>query len=229
MYENLLHKLIDSRNEKLWREIDSKYLVDFNYSTKREYGCFSKNDRVVFTIDSKNICKASFTHEMLHVYLRLKECFVGGCFKIHVMEDNYLSKLYSDTLVDHIGNSLDHIKMLPIYLDMGFKKELFITDFTLQKMDKKNLNRLAKKYHVRGKVNIEAFNYYVGKLIAIYADPNEKHDYGGILCEMEKIDPLLFQITTDFISKWEKYEFEKQDDIVNCSVTYHRVLYTQVS
>ena len=70
-------KLIDNRNQELWNEIVSKYQVDLQASFNSEYACKSKSNSVTFFVPLNNYCPDSFTHELLHVYIRLKEVYIG--------------------------------------------------------------------------------------------------------------------------------------------------------
>ena len=65
------------------------------------------------------ICADSFTHELLHIYLRSKGVFIGARLKRKLQSSKTLSIIYSEPLLEHLGNCLDHIKMLPIYLELG--------------------------------------------------------------------------------------------------------------
>ena len=110
-----MKELLDHRNQNLWNEISKDYNISFEDSLSKEYGCFAQNKNVIFYIDKDNLSKSSFTHEMLHVYLRCKDCFISGGLNNTIRQNSILSSMFSQELLEHMGNCLDHIKMLPIY------------------------------------------------------------------------------------------------------------------
>lgn len=133
-----ISKLIDTRNEALWYEIVSKYRVEVKASPNSEYSCYSKSDTVTFFVPTNNYCPDSFTHELLHVYIRLKEVYIGSSLNLTISTDNTLRSIFNDRLLEHLINCLDHIKMLPMYLGLGFKREKFLLDYYDNKCTEKN-------------------------------------------------------------------------------------------
>lgn len=214
--------LIDSRNESLWTELQRRYNITFEKSDNGEYSCFSINDDITFFIVPDNLSKDSFTHEMLHVYLRMKDCYMGAGLKLTIKQSKILSAIMSDKLIEHMGNCLDHIKMLPIYLDMGFNREKFLLDYDTHKCSDNELFSLKANYWQGKKINPKSVDLYIGKLFAIYADPNNSIDYSIQLNALKKIDPMLYQITTDMIEYWNKIKIEDRQLMDD---DYHSVLF----
>lgn len=204
-------ELIDSRNENLWKRLNENYNISFLETDSIEYGCYSKNNDVVFHISSNNRCKDSFTHEMLHIYLRLNGSSIASGFKKTINESKILSYAMSEGLLEHIGNCLDHIKMLPMYLDMGFDRTKFIIDFAENKCIPSEINFLRKHYKIGKSINAKAFDIYFGKLLAILADPNPKIDYSKQIAELKKIDLLLFQIINEMVKHWQQIKIDNRE------------------
>ena len=147
-----MKELIDYRNESLWTELQKRFNITFENSESSEYSCFSINDDITFYIVPDNLSKEFFTHEMLHVYLRMKDCYIGAGLKHTIKQSKILSAIMSDILIEHMGNCLDHIKMLPIYLDMGFNREKFLLDYDIHKCSDNELWFLKMNYW-QGKKN----------------------------------------------------------------------------
>lgn len=204
-------ELIDERNQKLWNEIRETHHVEFNYSSRVEYSCYSEGTNITFFVNSDNLCKDSFTHEMLHVYLRIKGFYFGGSITNLFAGHRLLSTTISEELIEHIGNCLDHIKMLPIYLDMGFEREKFLLDYDLYKCTQEEINLFKKFYRTGNKINIQAVDSYIGRLVSILADPNEKFNYSKDLENLKKIDPLLFQIVERLINHTKEIRVENRE------------------
>ena len=206
-----MQELIDSRNKDLWDKLSEKYNVSFEQSENEEYGVFSENDHVTFKIDYNNLCKDSFTHEMLHVYLRLMDCYIGAGLKNTIKMSKILSNIMTYELLEHIGNCLDHIKILPQYLDMGFDREKFLLDYHASKCTEEELLFIKRNYKSGKFINPEVADSFMGVHIAILADPNESHDYTYQLNQLKKIDPLLFNINEKLIDFWKEIKIENRE------------------
>ena len=117
-----MKEFIDERNVELWNQLNEDYNIEVEPSFNNEYSCFTQNDKAVIYVDFQNISKDSFTHELLHIYLKHKEFYLGSSLKLTLQQSNILRKYLSENLLEHIGNCLDHLKMFKIYNDLGFDK-----------------------------------------------------------------------------------------------------------
>lgn len=208
-----MKELIDTRNEKLWNDLNGKYKIIFKDSISGHYSCYAKDDDVTFYIVNEDLCKASFTHEMLHIYLRMNDCFIGAGLKNTIQQSKILTSIFSTELLEHVGNCLDHIKMLPIYLDMGFEREKFISDYQIHKCPPDVLSLLKRSYKQGNKVNAKAVDLYIGKFFAMSSDPNNSIDYSNQFECLKKIDPLLFQVNKRMIDFWLDIKIENREII----------------
>src|SRR6476620_7096185 len=100
----------------------------------------------------------------------------------------------SDRLLEHMGNCLDHVKMLPIYLEMGFDRKKFIVDYDVYKCTNEELLEFKKQYRIGKKINLNAVDSYIGRIVSVIADPNDEFDYSKDIVELKKIDPYLYQV-----------------------------------
>ena len=66
------------------------------------------------------------SQELLHIYLKHKEFYLGSSLKLTLQQSNILRKYLSENLLEHIGNCLDHFKMFKIYNDLGFDNKTTI-------------------------------------------------------------------------------------------------------
>jgi hypothetical protein len=201
-YKNI-NLLVNNRNQFLWDEIKNYYNIKFEKSTKNEYAVFQQSKNVTFYVDENNLCPDSFTHEMLHVYLSLNEIHINGALKLRLLGDDFFSSILSPNLVEHIGNCLEHIKMLPIYLEMGFDREKFILDYDVFKCQDDELKNFELYYSNKAIINKNAIDPFIGRIVAILADPNISFDYSSQLKRLQKVDTKLFLVITNLFKNWK--------------------------
>ena len=122
---------------------------------------------------------------MLHVYLSMNEVHSVGALKLRILGDSFFSAILSNDLIEHISNCLEHVKMLPIYLEMGFDREKFLLDYDIFKCDNEELKNFELYYSNNGLINKDAVDPFIGKLVAIIADPNVTFDYSNQLKRLQ--------------------------------------------
>jgi hypothetical protein len=123
---------IDFRNELMWSEINNTYQVRLEFYGETYYTVYTQAKNAIIFIPNGNICKDAFMHELLHIYLKVKGVYIGNILSISLT--SALSDIADSTLLlDHVGNCLDHTKMLPIYLAAGFNRHKFIIDYAIPK------------------------------------------------------------------------------------------------
>ncbi|GGF28019.1 hypothetical protein [Flavobacterium limi] len=203
-----MNQLIDSRNQNLWDDLSNKFNISIENSFENNYGCYAQNDNVVLYVTSDNLCKDSFTHELLHVYLRSKDCYIGASLTNFIIGDYILSSILSKELIEHIGNSMDHIKMLPLYLEMGFDRKLFIADYNLYKITNEEIQQFESFYRNEQEINLSLVDPYIGRIVAIIADPNDNFDYTADLMRLKQIDSELFEIIKKMFDHWKEIKLD---------------------
>lgn len=206
-YQNL-SSLVDTRNQLLWNEINNNYNIKFEKSINNEYAVFQQSKKVIFYIDENNLCPHSFTHEMLHVYLSLNKIHINGALKLRLLGDDFFSSILSPNLVEHIGNCLEHTKMLPLYLELGFDREKFILDYDIFKCEEIELKNFELYYSNKTVINKNAIDPFIGRIIAILADPNVSFDYSIQLKRLQKVDTKLFQVITNLFKNWSELKIK---------------------
>lgn len=204
-------ELIDHRNQNLWNQIQENHDIEFRDSPNEEYSCYSQGNNIIFFINRNDLRKDSFTHEMLHVYMRMKEFYFGSSLTNQLAGHSLLSSLISEELIEHIGNCLDHIKMLPIYLELGFERENFLLDYHLYKSSDEEINQFKRFYKIGNKINVSAVDPFIGRVVSILADPNDTFDYSNDLEKLKNIDPLLFQIVERLINHTKELKVENRE------------------
>ena len=204
--------LIDNRNKELWESLNKTHDCSISFvNHTNEYGCFTKGKTAVIYVPESNKQPDSFTHELLHIFLKQKEVFIGGGLKRSIASSNTLNNIYSEALLDHMGNCFDHIKMLPLYLELGFSRESFLLDFEQDKCKESEIKALKKKFKIGLSYNSKAIDFFIGKIFAIKACPNEKIDYELKLEKLKMINKSLFEINNNVIENWKKVDIEDDD------------------
>ncbi|MEO7215537.1 hypothetical protein [Mucilaginibacter sp.] len=206
-----LNQLVDERNKALWDTLNEHFTIDVQPSLNNEYSVYSISDRATFYVVEADLNPDSFTHELLHVYLRYKKVFIGAAFTNTIGSSTILKNLLNDRLTEHVGNCLDHIKMFDHYEQLGFQPEKFILDYDLHKCSADELTDLKKYYKQNGSYNRDAVNLFIGKFFGMCADFNDAFDYEPCFETLDKLDQQLFTVLDQFISDWEDLDIESED------------------
>ncbi len=194
-----ISKLVDDRNRMLWEAINSAYVVDLAPSGSLEYRCYSQGNNATIFVATENLCSDSFTHELLHLSIYLKRVFIGTKLTLKISTSKILSKILDADLLEHIGNCLNHIKMLPIYLDMGYNREKFLFDYNEDKCTNEEIRMIQQAYKKGSFYNTLAVRLFIGKFMAVMADPNEAFNYDPCLMKLKSVDATLFHLLQEFV------------------------------
>jgi hypothetical protein len=201
--------LVDNRNSSLFEELNKHYEIKIEWvDHTEEYGCYSKNHQSTIYVPKTKICPASFTHELLHIYLRSKGVFIGARLKRKFQASKILLKIYSEQLSEHVGNCLDHMKMLPIYIELGFDRTKFIHDYEKHKFTNHHAEIIEKYWKAGEHYNAQIIEFYLDRYFAAKACPNDEIDYSTNLNKLKKLDKHLFQINEKLIKRWKAMEIE---------------------
>lgn len=168
-------------------------------------------------------CVASFTHELLHLWMDIKDVSVSSTLSNTFKTDGLLKILFKPELGDHLGNCADHYKMMKPYLEMGFGRDLFISDFHSHKCSKTELSFIERWYnHPDFQSRQYATEQYLAKYFAIKACPNSSFDYAAELFRLKTLDESLYNILEFFWNKLDEFDITNSDPVFNSyrSFTY---------
>ena len=208
----MIDGLIDNRNSSLFKELKQDYEIKVELvNDTKKYGCYSINNHSTIYVPQSNICSASFTHELLHIYLRSKGIFIGARLKRKTQSSETLSIIYSELLLEHIGNCLDHIKMLPVYLKLGFARDKFIIDYEKKKCTKQEVEQIQTYWKQGKKYNASAIEFYLEKYFSVKACPNTDFDYTDRLQELSQVDENLYAINERLINRWLAMKIDSRE------------------
>lgn len=206
-----IDELIDKRNENLWGELNREHCIKIELTDAPNYSVYSINNESTIYVTRNNFDIGSFTHELLHIYIRLKEVYFGPSFELLVRESPELSGIISPELIEHFGNCMSHILMLPIFIKLGFDKTKFIADYDVNKCTKKEIQDLKDNFRLQGVYNSEAIDFFIAKYIAIKADPKQHINYPKSLSELKKLDIELYNILEKCMTDWKNMLIIKEN------------------
>lgn len=209
---NVIQQIIDQPTAELMEELKVDFDIYFKPWNKSYNEVFTQNKKAIINYNPKTIKIETLAHELLHIWLKKFNYFSSNHIYLTFQNDKKLSKVFTKFLCDFIGNYMDHYKMYPKYLLMGYKPENFIQEGLNSKCSLSRINFLFLKTF--GVYNANSVNLYIGSLFSIFADHVE-NDYSKHLVKLKKKDLELFNIVTNFWYSWEEFDIENIDPINN--------------
>jgi hypothetical protein len=209
---NVIQQIIDQPTTELMAELQEDFDISFEPWDMSYNEVFTQNKKAVINYNPKAIKTETIAHELLHLWLKKFNYFSSNHIYLSFQNDEKLSKVFTKFLCDFIGNYMDHYKMYPKYLSMGYKPEYFIQEGLNSKCSLSQINFFFLKTF--GVYNSKSVNLYIGCLFSIYADHVE-NDYAKHLTKLKKKDSELFNIVTNFWNSWKKFDIKNIDPINN--------------
>ena len=211
---------IDTRNKALWEELNSSnYTIRLQESTEPNYGSYCQDKNVtIYVLPSKPSC-ASFAHELLHAKYYIDGVTAGGCLKRMILEDKVLNDVLTQDTIELIANCMEHVKMLPQFLAMGYANYEFIDDYESSKLSLEELILLCKGYNTN---RLSAMDRFIGTYCTMRADNNPAHKYGIMFFFMRLLDKRLFIIVEKFWDEWLQYDTNRHREI--CDPDYGQLV-----
>lgn len=198
-----IKKYINHRNQKLYDELSMVYDIKLFLDPKLNSWSVDNNEPIIRTPkDDLNI--ASFTHELLHIYLDSLGLTPKVDIYYKVFNIAVLQSINRAMLFDHIYNVSSHKKMYPIFRKLGFQDKDFVKNngHFFNRLDY-FIIKICKKSNMFPKLWISQFigHFFSLKndIIADNREYNRKYLY-----KMAKLDKSLYKIIYDFDSKWTK-------------------------
>lgn len=204
-----LNQLLDDRNRKLYQEVSRAAKLELNPTSCKCYGCFSKGpvNRIDIPINQPP-SPSSFAHELLHAKLNVKSAHIS--FKLGVSGSVILSKVVSDNLCDHLNNVLQHRKMFPEFLALGYQEGEFLSDAHEILLDEVGALNIAADCAKRTSAEID---FFIGKYMAARCSLFSFHDYSKPLAILRASEPRLTEIMEVLVSSWDAYDPDREGDL----------------
>lgn len=201
--------LIDNRNSDLWLSLNQSFNISVEFSADEIYSCYTKSGCAIIYVDRNNLNPESFTHELLHLYLDQKDFYLGSSINNLIVNDQELNKVFSQNVIFHLTNCLDHVKMFSIYKDMGYDENKFLLDYNTHKMTNDELNNIKSYYKYENRILCAAADLYIGKLFAMLCDVNDNFNYRYELSELEKLDNILYNCIYNIVQEVKDFDIDK--------------------
>lgn len=198
--------LLNEQNMDLWKDLNNVFKIELEESLEEGYLTYFDNGIVIIEVDKEHLTPAAFTHELLHVYLKAKGVEVIWDLKEKIQENKDLRALFSTSLRVHLGNCLEHVKMLPIFLSRGFKNEDFIMDYYKKILNDEQMWELEQAYFRNGKPELGMVDMYIGKFFSMRASNNPDFNYSVFFERLKQLDANLYKINQCFWEAWENYK-----------------------
>jgi hypothetical protein len=212
-----MNKLIDSRNSDLWNFINANHSVQIEIEDSNQYRVVTKNNQSIIYVSLENQNPASFTHELLHIFLHLKNVPIGGAIKLSIRNSPRLKDLISEELLEHINNCIEHVKMLPLFLAMGYAVGDFLADYSHNKLTYLEIELLAHHFdevkNFGQTYSKEYIDFFIAKFFAATCCPNNEIDYSGNLGRLKGVEQDLYDVLDRFLISWKDFDYDTADII----------------
>lgn len=109
---------------------------------------------------------------------------------------------------------MEHVKMLPQFLKMGYQNSQFIMDYNSKKLTFCDYYYLCKWYK---QDKMTARDRFIGTYCAMRADNNPFHIYIHLYLLLFILDRKLFKIVRAFWNEWLRYDTIKQPEFIEPS------------
>ncbi|WP_225037309.1 hypothetical protein [Winogradskyella sp. SM1960] len=207
-----IEQTLDKTTSELLSELRKEFRIDFQEKNINHCEVFTQNRNSIICFNPNIVDNESIAHELLHIWLNKYNYIIGSHIYLSFQSDWKLSKIFNKFLCDYIENCFDHYKMYPKYLEMGYSPEKFIMNGLEEKCSIEDIKKLHLKF--LSKYKPDSINRFIGYLISIYADHID-NTYDEHLNLLEKKEPKLFRIVTEFWNKWTEFDIENIDAINN--------------
>lgn len=189
-----IERQIDDKNKHLWDEISGQYDIEVISWKRGEYAAEVQGNRVTLFVSDINVNPALFTHELLHLKLRLNNVLFA-IFIYKVCENQLaLANIFNLQNALLIGNLLDHVFMYNEYIEMGYTEENFAFDYGTDKFTEDEEKMLSEGFSNRI-IKSDIAGYYITKYVALRTLKESGKDYTHAFNALSAIDSQLYQIS----------------------------------
>lgn len=175
--------------------------------TRDDYATYTIGKTANIHVPVNNLKVGYYTHELLHIFLRTKEVFLGSSIIMYIESKPRLKRIFSDYFKQQVPNMLDHVKMLPLFLELGYSRPEFIQDYDTDKFTWLDLGYILaifrKSWFWKKRYTATGVDQYIGRYFAAKTCPDPSRDYTFQLSRLRKLDAELFEILETFFTAWE--------------------------
>jgi hypothetical protein len=199
-----LKHFINDRNRSLWETICKHFKVNIEQHSNDHFYHYFLNDEVYLFVPEQQGMIELFTHEMLHLYLIMGGVNITNYLKSRLRNEPLLHWSFNENLFEQIGECLAHEKMLPLYLSMGFERDLFCENYYVPCCHEMNMQiiRSGMKKEIPSPASIDLF---IHKFFAMKCCVNPAFIYDHYLEQLQMINSDLYCILDKFYNEWKAF------------------------
>lgn len=205
----LLELNLDDKNRTLWSEVNQNCCIKLEPSFEPNYISNFRDSEITIFIDINKIESHSFAHELLHVKLRNDGMRASSYLNKKIEKSRNLDYIFSKALEDHIGNCLEHVKMFPLFVNLGYRRIDFLSDFKKEKLTDKEVLSIKSRFVQNNIIDKDALDYYIAKFFAVKACLSGNNYYKSLV-SLKKISPNLYDILKEFWEDWRDFSLEEE-------------------
>jgi hypothetical protein len=206
MTKKYISKHRNKKNSKYWDAVLDRYPdLTIEEISSGDSGVWSNDVDVKILINIKGDWNSALTHEMLHLYLNCLKINPCSILSQKSFDHFWIRQIFDKSDLDNTGNLMSHIKMLPLFLDLQYKEELFITNYNVREAKTSIIEDLKDAYPGLKRDEELTKNYvkwFFFQLNLIKGCLNKKIKYFDDSEILRKTDPDLFGIINNFWDKW---------------------------
>ena len=206
-----VENLLDRKNKGLYEFVRQSLKLSLKETNEPYYGILTKGNTAEIHIPYGKASPSSFAHELLHAELKIKG--VHFSTKLSVSERPLLVPIFSENLSDHITNVLEHRKMYPKFISMGYYEEEFLADSHISILDPQKASSLvAKLKDGKGRYYPKGIGLFIGHYLAVICSCFSFFNYEKELQFLKTSEPSLTSILDALVARWDEYDIEKEGD-----------------
>ena len=190
---------IDKRNQQLFKALHLLIKIE-KHEGNHVYSKITEKQLTIYIPQSGGSIQL-VTHELLRAYLIKNGINITAVLKERLRHEPLLHWTLNENLMEQIGQELEHMKMLPIYLSMGFERELFDEKYYMPCCSPISVQLIecGLKKKIPASASIDLF---IKKYFAMRCCINPDFVYKDYLQTLKLINEELYQVLERFYNKW---------------------------
>lgn len=200
---------LDDKNRELYDFVQGQLHLTVRRTTESVYGSYIIRDEATIYVPAGDPQPASFAHELLHAKMRIKEIFCS--LKRDVSCHPFAKSILSDKLCEHISNIMEHRKMFPEFIAMGYKEEEFLADYHTPLLSPEQVSIIISSLKSNGHYLASGVDLFIGKYLSARFCCLSNYNYSKELQQMREAEPVLTAYLESFAERWDKFDIEKND------------------
>jgi hypothetical protein len=230
--KNNLDLLLNDRTSPIWKSFRFKYKIElipeYDYSINIIERKFKRN-KVSIYYNIYDPRPDHFAHEILHILVHKEGFVITKIIDQYVWNYPRVCEVWDRDFRNLIGNIIDHDKMYPKYLELGFEKSEFVGDYYERKC---SVEEIRSEVELNFHPNISTLKYITAKYFLIKGTFDLSIDYTEDLKLLSELSPNLYFILDSFwtslLNLSPQYSRKNQESIVmeffkNLEIEYLKV------